>query len=134
MEVQDFVAEAQEMKRLHHPNLLQLYGVCTLEEPIYIITELMKHGSLLEYLRTGDGRYIKEPQMIDILAQIAAGECIEYTSNVIKFGIEKVYVTCSRSSVVRAPASKAGGPGFNPRPRYAVFFFSLPAGLCSNVP
>ena len=89
MEVQDFVAEAQKMKRLHHPNLLQLYGVCTLEEPIYIIMELMKHGSLLEYLRTGDGRYIKEPQMIDILAQIAAGECIEYTSNVIKFELRK---------------------------------------------
>jgi hypothetical protein len=32
-------------------NLLQLYAVCTLEEPIYIITELMKNGSLLEYLQ-----------------------------------------------------------------------------------
>ena len=93
MEVQDFIAAAQVMKKLHHPNLLQLYGVCMLEEPIYIITELMKHGSLLEYLRTGDGRYITQHQMIDILAQIAAGECTEYTSNdnfvVIKFGLRK---------------------------------------------
>ena len=66
----------QLMKRIHHPNLLQLYAICTLEEPIYIVTELMKHGRLLEYLRTGDGRYITLPQMIDILAQIASGECI----------------------------------------------------------
>ena len=31
--------------------LIQLYAVCTQEEPIYIITELMKNGSLLEYLQ-----------------------------------------------------------------------------------
>ena len=74
MEVKDFVAEAQVMKKIHHPNLLQLYAVCTLVEPIYIVTELMKHGSLLEYLRTGDGRYITQHQMIDIIAQIASGE------------------------------------------------------------
>ena len=77
MEVKDFIAEAQIMKKIRHPNLLQLYAVCTQEEPIYIITELMKHGSLLEYLRTGDGCYITQPQMIDIITQIAAGECID---------------------------------------------------------
>ena len=74
MEVKDFVAEAQVMKKIHHPNLLQLYAVCTLVEPIYIVTELMKHGSLLEYLRTGDGRHVTQHQMIDIIAQIASGE------------------------------------------------------------
>lgn len=61
------------MKRIIHPNLLQFYAACTLEEPIYIVTELMKHGRLQEYLRTGDGRYITQRIMIDILAQIAAG-------------------------------------------------------------
>ena len=79
MEVKDFVAEAQVMKKIHHPNLLQLYAVCTLVEPIYIVTELMKHGSLLEYLRTGDGRYITQHQMIDIIAQIASGEQSRWT-------------------------------------------------------
>ena len=51
MDPKDFLAEAQIMKKLRHPKLVQLYAVCTLEEPIYIITELMKHGSLLEYLQ-----------------------------------------------------------------------------------
>ena len=74
MEVKDFVAEAQVMKKIHHPNLLQLYAVCTLVEPIYIVTELMKHGSLLEYLRNGDGRGVTPHQMIDIIGQIAGGE------------------------------------------------------------
>lgn len=51
MDPKDFLAEAQIMKKLRHQKLIQLYAVCTLEEPIYIITELMKNGSLLEYLQ-----------------------------------------------------------------------------------
>lgn len=51
MNPDDFLAEASIMKRLRHPNLIQLYAVCTIEEPIYIITELMKNGSLLDYLQ-----------------------------------------------------------------------------------
>lgn len=70
----DFVKEAQVMKKIHHPHLLQLYAVCTLEEPIYIVTELMTHGSLLEYLRNGKGRYLNVHQMIDMIAQIASGK------------------------------------------------------------
>ena len=73
MDVNDFVSEAAVMKKIHHPNLLQLYAVCTLQEPIYIITELMKHGSLLEYLRSGEGRYIQLSQMIDMIGQVASG-------------------------------------------------------------
>ena len=68
----EFFEEAALMKQLMHPNLIQVYAVCTQEEPIYIITELMKHGSLLEYLR-GDGRSLKLPQLIDMGAQVAAG-------------------------------------------------------------
>ena len=48
---QEFLQEAALMKKLRHPNLIQLYAVCTREEPIYVIIELMKFGSLLEYLR-----------------------------------------------------------------------------------
>lgn len=51
MDPKDFLAEAQIMKKLRHSKLIQLYAVCTLEEPIYIITELMKNGSLSEYLQ-----------------------------------------------------------------------------------
>uniref|UniRef100_A0A4W4EHM4 non-specific protein-tyrosine kinase n=1 Tax=Electrophorus electricus TaxID=8005 RepID=A0A4W4EHM4_ELEEL len=52
MDSQDFLREAQIMKKLRHPKLIQLYAVCTVEEPIYIITELMSNGSLLEYLQS----------------------------------------------------------------------------------
>ena len=72
MGTHEFLEEAQLIKNLRHPKLIQLYAVCTLEEPIYIITELMKHGSLLEYLR-GDGRLLKLLQLIDMGVQVAAG-------------------------------------------------------------
>lgn len=52
MDPEDFLREAQIMKRLRHGKLIQLYAVCTLEDPIYIITELMKNGSLLDYLQS----------------------------------------------------------------------------------
>ena len=68
----EFLQEAALMKRLRHPKLIQLYAVCTCEEPFYIVTELMKHGSLLEYLR-GEGQSLKLPQLVDMSAQVAAG-------------------------------------------------------------
>ena len=61
-----------ELLKLSHPKIIQLYAVCTKVEPIYIITELMKHGSLLDYLR-GDGRSLKLPKLIDMGAQVASG-------------------------------------------------------------
>ena len=54
MDPKDFLSEAHIMKKLRHPKLIQLYAVCTAEEPIYIVTELMKFGSLLEYLQVRD--------------------------------------------------------------------------------
>ena len=81
MSPSEFLQEAALMKSLRHPKLIQLYAVCTREEPIYIVTELMKHGSLLEYLR-GEGRSLKLPQLVDMSAQVAAGmaylECQNY--------------------------------------------------------
>ena len=73
MAVKDFLAEAQIMKRLQHEKLIQLYAVCTNGEPIYIVTELMKNGSLLDYLQKGEGRHLKLPELIDVAAQVASG-------------------------------------------------------------
>ncbi|RZF41523.1 hypothetical protein LSTR_LSTR000237 [Laodelphax striatellus] len=82
MDPKDFLAEAQIMKKLRHTKLIQLYAVCTMEEPIYIITELMKNGSLLDYLQ-GKGRVLKLPQLIDMAAQIAAGMAYLESQNYI---------------------------------------------------
>lgn len=73
MDAEDFLREAQIMKRLRHPKLIQLYAVCTLEEPIYIITELMTNGSLLEYLQKDKGRTLRISDQIEMAAQVASG-------------------------------------------------------------
>ncbi|KAM4712757.1 tyrosine-protein kinase FRK [Anableps anableps] len=73
MDASEFLREAQLMKRLRHPKLIQLYAVCTMEEPIYIITELMKHGSLLDYLQKDRGNTLRVPDQIEMAAQVAAG-------------------------------------------------------------
>lgn len=72
MGAEEFMAEATIMKKLRHPKLIQLYAVCSEQEPIYIVTELMAHGSLLDYLHQ-KGRALKLPQLVDMSAQIAAG-------------------------------------------------------------
>ena len=82
MDPKDFLTEAQIMKKLRHPKLIQLYAVCTTEEPIFIITELMKNGSLLEYLQ-GKGRTMKLTQLIDMAAQVAAGMAYLESQNYI---------------------------------------------------
>ncbi|XP_061479641.1 tyrosine-protein kinase FRK [Rhineura floridana] len=83
MDPKDFLREAQIMKNLRHPKLIQLYAVCTLEDPIYIITELMRHGSLLEYLQNDGGSRIHLPQQVDMAAQVASGMAYLESQNYI---------------------------------------------------
>ena len=80
--VNDFFQTANLMKKIQHQNIIQLYGVCTKEEPVYIVTEFMKHKSLLEYLR-GEGRSTKLPQLIDMASQVAAGMAYLEEQNII---------------------------------------------------
>ena len=70
MSTDAFLAEAQIMKQCKHDKLVRLYAVCSDEEPIYIVTELMSKGSLLEYLRSDEGATLKFPQLVDIAAQV----------------------------------------------------------------
>ena len=69
----DLLREATIMKQLQHDNLLVLYAVCTIGEPILIVTELMKHGRLLDYLQKDEGHNLKLPVLLDMGAQIASG-------------------------------------------------------------
>ena len=68
----DFLQSANLMKNLQHSNLIQFYALCLKEDPVLIITEFMKRGSMLEYLR-GEGRSLKLSQLIDMAAQVTEG-------------------------------------------------------------
>ncbi|XP_065183218.1 tyrosine-protein kinase SRK2-like [Sycon ciliatum] len=78
-----FLEEAQIMKKLRHEKLVQLFAVCSQEEPLYIVTELMPNGSLLDYLQKGEGRFLKLPILIDMAAQVACGMAYLETQNYI---------------------------------------------------
>lgn len=73
MSTEAFLEEAAIMKKFRHMNLVALYAVCTKEEPVYIVTEYMSKGSLLDFLRHGDGRDLKLDDLVFIAAQIASG-------------------------------------------------------------
>ena len=68
----DFVKAAVLMKQLSHPKIIQVYAISTKVVPIYIIAELMKYGSLLEYVKN-ESSSLKLPQLIDMGAQVASG-------------------------------------------------------------
>uniref|UniRef100_A0AAZ3R925 Tyrosine-protein kinase n=1 Tax=Oncorhynchus tshawytscha TaxID=74940 RepID=A0AAZ3R925_ONCTS len=72
MSPEAFLQEAQIMKKLRHDKLVPLYAVVS-EEPIYIVTEYMAKGSLLDFLKEGDGKFLKLPLLVDMAAQIADG-------------------------------------------------------------
>ncbi|VDK33421.1 unnamed protein product [Taenia asiatica] len=70
---EDFLMEAQTMKRLHHPHLIQLYAVCTQSAPFYLITELMSKGSLLVFLQSPEGRALGVAGLALLAVQVASG-------------------------------------------------------------
>ncbi|KAF8567034.1 hypothetical protein P879_06255 [Paragonimus westermani] len=69
----DFLREAQVMKRLRHPNLIQLYAICTQSEPFYLVTEFMSKGSLLTHLQSAEGRSLSFQCLLMMSAKIASG-------------------------------------------------------------
>jgi fyn-related kinase len=84
MTVNDFLKSVAAMKKLQHPKLVKLYAVCSMEKPVFIITELMKHGSLLDYLHGEEiRRSLKLHQLIDMASQVAAGMTYLEEQNVI---------------------------------------------------
>ncbi|KAJ8391311.1 hypothetical protein AAFF_G00090980 [Aldrovandia affinis] len=72
MSPEAFLQEAQVMKKLRHEKLVQLYAVVS-EEPIYIVTEYMGQGSLLDSLKGDMGKMLRLPQLVDMASQIASG-------------------------------------------------------------
>lgn len=74
MSPQAFLEEAVIMRKCRHSNLVPLYGVCSQEEPLLIVTEFMCNGSLLEYLRNNpEGKSLKLPDLMEMASQIAYG-------------------------------------------------------------
>uniref|UniRef100_A0A8D0GXV5 Tyrosine-protein kinase n=2 Tax=Sphenodon punctatus TaxID=8508 RepID=A0A8D0GXV5_SPHPU len=97
MSVQAFLEEANLMKTLQHDRLVRLYAVVTKEEPIYIITEFMAKGSLLDFLKSDEGGKVLLPKLIDFSAQIAEGMAYIERKNYIHRDLRAANVLVSDS-------------------------------------
>ncbi|XP_028030547.1 tyrosine-protein kinase Src64B isoform X1 [Bombyx mandarina] len=73
MSTQAFLQEAAIMKKFRHNKLVALYAVCSQQEPVYIVQEYMSRGSLLEFLRNGEGKFLQFEDLVYIAAQVASG-------------------------------------------------------------
>ncbi|XP_070935154.1 protein-tyrosine kinase 6 isoform X2 [Macaca nemestrina] len=76
-------SEIQAMKKLRHKHILALYAVVSVGDPVYIITELMGKGSLLELLRDSDKKVLPVSELLDIAWQVAEGMCYLESQNYI---------------------------------------------------
>ena len=78
----EFLWEAEIMKTLNHPNVIQLLGVCTKGDKIFMVTEFMEHGTLLDYLK-GFGRTLRLRALMIMAAQVASGMAYLQTQSII---------------------------------------------------
>ncbi|XP_040315837.1 protein-tyrosine kinase 6 [Herpailurus yagouaroundi] len=78
-----FQAEIQAMKKLRHKHILPLYAVVSVGDPVYIITELMPRGALLELLRGSDEKTLPVSELVDLASQVAEGMCYLESQNYI---------------------------------------------------
>lgn len=97
MSVEAFLEEANLMKTLQHNRLVRLYAVVTKSDPIYIITEFMANGSLLDFLKSDSGRKVLLPKLIDFSAQIAEGMAYIEKKNYIHRDLRAANVLVSES-------------------------------------
>uniref|UniRef100_A0A673AZR9 Tyrosine-protein kinase n=1 Tax=Sphaeramia orbicularis TaxID=375764 RepID=A0A673AZR9_9TELE len=97
MTVEAFMDEANVMKTLQHDRLVRLYAVVTKTEPIYIITEFMANGSLLDFLKSETGCKLQLPKLIDFSAQIAEGMAYIEKKNYIHRDLRAANVLVSES-------------------------------------
>eukprot|EP00794_Sanderia_malayensis_P004569 gene4569-5166_t len=100
MKTEHFLEEAKLMKRIKHPKLVLLYAVVTKSEPVLIITELMKNGSLLDYLR-GTGRNLELKHLVHIDSQIAQGMAFLESKNFIHRDLAARNVLVGENNIVK---------------------------------
>ncbi|XP_007524541.2 tyrosine-protein kinase Srms isoform X2 [Erinaceus europaeus] len=73
MKLDDLAQEIRTLKSLRHERLIRLHAVCSTGEPVYIVTELMRKGSLQAYLGGPEGRTLSLPLLLSFACQVAEG-------------------------------------------------------------
>ncbi|KAK3930681.1 Tyrosine-protein kinase CSK [Frankliniella fusca] len=70
---QKFLAEASLMTSLRHENLVQLLGLVMNKQHIYLVTEFMSKGSLVDYLRSRGRLHVTKRDQINFAVDTCSG-------------------------------------------------------------
>ncbi|KAM7326705.1 hypothetical protein ACRRTK_013072 [Alexandromys fortis] len=73
MKLADLTKEIEALKSLRHERLIRLHAICSLGEPVYIVTELMGKGNLQVYLGSPEGKALNLPHLLGFACQVAEG-------------------------------------------------------------
>ncbi|KAM6147633.1 tyrosine-protein kinase Srms [Erethizon dorsatum] len=73
MKLADLTKEIEALKSLRHERLIRLHAVCSVGEPVYIVTELMRKGNLQAYLGSPEGQGLSLPLLLSFTCQVADG-------------------------------------------------------------
>uniref|UniRef100_A0A674PE11 Tyrosine-protein kinase n=1 Tax=Takifugu rubripes TaxID=31033 RepID=A0A674PE11_TAKRU len=100
MSVEAFLAEANMMKSLQHMHLVRLFAVVT-QEPIFIVTEYMENGSLVDYLKTTEGSSLSINTLIDMASQVADGMAFIEARNYIHRDLRAANILVSHELICK---------------------------------
>ncbi|XP_074601513.1 C-terminal Src kinase [Brevipalpus obovatus] len=98
---QNFLAEASLMTSLRHANLVQLMGVVFDGANIYLVTEFMAKGSLVDYLRSRGRLHVTKRDQIDFATHACAGMAYLESKHVVHRDLAARNVLISEDCVAK---------------------------------
>ena len=106
----EFLREARTMIELHHPNIVNIYGVVTVDAPMLVVLEMCEWGSLNHYLRTPAATKLGPADIVDLVGQVAEGmEYIEEEGFVHRdLAARNVLIEALEGTEVRAKVADFG--------------------------
>ena len=66
----EFLKESAILAQLDHPNIIKCEGICSKQEPMYVLMEFLKYGNLQEYLQRGEGRDVHFLDLVSFSLQV----------------------------------------------------------------
>jgi len=98
---QVFLAEASVMTSLRHPNLVQMIGVVFDWPSVYLVTEFMGKGSLVDYLRSRGRLHVTKRDQINFACDTSAGMAYLESRKVVHRDLAARNVLISDDSIAK---------------------------------
>lgn len=93
--------EIKVMKKMDHPNIVKLYEVIETPKELYLIMELVKGKSLLNYVKSKSGKRLRESDCIKIFSKVVSAICYCHRQNMIHRDIKMDNILLTESFDVK---------------------------------